>query len=140
MSNESDKTLAINRLSTDGTFGDSDRGAIPDFQLSDIWTTSWTVDAIRQRAKALGKSFQPALEIQARLEQDLEKGALVLFSAQEVEAAIEDELIPRSMRNDLTELVSPEGANDIAVVILDRLPETEQVNSLKQWFVSNKSC
>jgi hypothetical protein len=64
----------------------------------------------------LGKEFNPASDIADRLENDLANGAIVLFTQVEVNQAIKQGLIPREYRDDLMNLVDPDGTNDIAVI------------------------
>lgn len=76
----------------------------------------WTITGMQEIALELGKEFSPAPEIADRLEKDLSNGAMVLFTQEEVIQAVELGLIPIEYRDDLLDLVNPNGINDIAVI------------------------
>jgi len=95
-------------MTPENQIGDSDRGMDADLDQP------WTIQTVQAKALELEKDFEPSSDIADRLEADLANGALVLFTQEEVNQAIEQELIPLDWRQGLTELVVEK--NDIAVI------------------------
>jgi len=77
-------------------------------------TRIWTLEEIRATAQILGKPFNPPEENMPRLIADLANGAQVLFTEEEVLQAIDEDLVPSELKDDLIELVVTN--NDMAVI------------------------
>ncbi len=99
----------------------------------------WTLDRVRKRAGELGKPFELSLDEANRVAGDLETGALVLFTEDEVDQAVENGLVPADKRGALRNLVSPDGANNIAVVRAETATE-RNTRELTEWFMTNNRC
>jgi hypothetical protein len=93
-----------------GYRGDSDAGLAAELTMN----RPWTIDEIINRAKRLGKEFNPSPDIAGSLEKDLADGALVLFTELNVNTAAALGKIPEEWTDDLLNLVTQE--NDIAVI------------------------
>jgi len=63
----------------------------------------------------------------------------VLFSPKEGDSAITQGFIREEFRDELTNLVSPKGINDIALILADAV-ENSQRQWLIDWFLSNNCC
>ncbi len=114
---------------------DSDAGLTADLQR-----VPWTVEEVQQRALNLGKLFNPNPEIADRLKSDLANGqVVVLFTADDVRFAISAGAVPKEYEDDLVNLVSQQGLNDIAVVPAVSA-NAEQNQKLNTWFLSNSRC
>jgi hypothetical protein len=97
-----------------GDRDDSDAGLEGDLVPS--FLKKWDLETVRDRALELGKSFEPNANIVGRLEVDLNKGAQVFFSVEEVREAVKVGLIPTDWQEEMENLVSETGLNDIGVI------------------------
>lgn len=79
----------------------------------------WQRDEIKETALGMGKKFEPNPEIVSRLDKDLSDGALVLFTEDDVNKAIADNLVPSEWKDGLLNLVN--NLNDIAVIPIESL-------------------
>ena len=97
----------------------------------------WTIEAVKSRALALGKPFNVNVDIADRLEQDLAKGALILFSASDVMRAIEAGFVSEKDKEGLLKLVGE--YNDIAVIPPLR-EEESNLEALSARFLFQTCC
>ena len=118
----------------------SDREGSDAGVTGDLISKPWTLDEVRRRAETLGKSFNPNRKNADRLESDLaENGVIVLFTEADVKAAVELGAVAEDEEENLIELVSPEGYNDI-VLLPAVSPEQDQNQRLIDWFLTNNRC
>lgn len=92
----------------------------------------WTLEEVSEVARAMGKKFQPNPSMVDRLKTDLASGALVLFTPEQVNQAIELGLVPTELKEDLSKVVDEEGDNDIIVINQDDMKQWK----VKQLFLS----
>jgi hypothetical protein len=119
-----EKQIAINRLTGD-PYGKA--GVVADL---DNLSKTWSIDEVRERALCLGKDFQPAEDIKVRLEADLANGALVLFTPEDINTAIEYGRIPAELEDNLIDLITNQ--NDIAVIPSGVVEECQDRQWLKR--------
>lgn len=100
----------------------------------------WTIDEVRERALSLGKKFEPNSEIADRLADDLsKKGVVVLFTPEDVKAAISIGAVQKEVEENLMNLVKPEGLNDIAVIPMEAVEKSKRTE-FELWFLANNRC
>lgn len=101
----------------------------------------WTIETLGEKAKQLGKPFNPNPQITDRLKTDLANPeTLVFFSEDEVKAAVESSQIPKELEARLIDTVKRR--NDIAIL------SPEALKAYKEWeetqakaeFLTQKSC
>jgi len=118
----------------DGRF-DSDAGV-----TADLENKPWTLDEVRRRAEMLGKTFKPNKKIADGLNSDLaENGVVILFTEDDVLSAIELGVVSKDEEENLINLVSPDGYNDVVLIRANSM-ERDQNERLIEWFLTNNRC
>lgn len=101
----------------------------------------WTIKTLGEKARQLGKPFNPNPQITDRLEADLaDPETLVFFNEDEVRSAVESGKVPGGLRANLVDLVTAK--RDIAILPPDALKaykEWEETQA-KAAFLTQKNC